>query len=126
MSDCISGDENERIQKCYQMLLSLKQFQVAALEGGENMQQGILSKHDFYKQTKEANQVDRKLKWIKKRCVKWLKKWCNTVSEEAVIQNSILYKNHHFWVPENMITEFLWFTHNEPPNSHQEWDWIKN
>ena len=56
------------------MLLSLKQFQVAALKGGESMQQGILSKHDFYKQIKEANQIDRELKQIKKRCVKQLKK----------------------------------------------------
>ena len=52
------------------MLLSSEQFQVAALEGGESMQQGTSSKHNFYEQVKEVNQVDRELKWIKKRCVK--------------------------------------------------------
>ena len=62
MSDCISGDENEKIQEHYQVFLSLKQFQITALEGGENMQQGTFSKHNFYEWVKKANQVDRKLK----------------------------------------------------------------
>ena len=70
MLDCILDDEDERIQECYQVLLPPEQFQVTALEGGESTQQGILSKHNFYKQIKEANQVDRKLKQIKKKCVK--------------------------------------------------------
>ena len=77
------------------MLLSLKWFQVAALEGGKNTQQGISDKHDFYKQIKEANQVNKELKWIKKKYVKWLKKYCDTVSNRAVVQNSIFYKNHY-------------------------------
>ena len=69
MSDCIPGNEDERIQGHYQVLLSSEQFQVAALEGGENTQQGTPSKHDFYEQVKEVNQIDRELEWIKKRCV---------------------------------------------------------
>ena len=78
------------------MLLSLKWFQVAALEGGESTQQSTSDKHNFYEQVKEANQVDRELKQIKKRCVKWSEEWCDTVSKKAVIQNSILYKNYYF------------------------------
>ena len=70
MSNCILGDEDERIQEHYQVLLSLKQFQVAALKGGESIQQGTFSKHNFYEQIKEVNQVDRGLKQVKKRCVK--------------------------------------------------------
>ena len=70
MSDCISDDEDERIQKCYQMLLSLKWFQITALKEGESMQQNISSEHDFYKWVKEINQVNKKLKQIKKKCVK--------------------------------------------------------
>ena len=77
------------------MLLSLKQFQVAALKGRESMQQGTFGKHDFYKWVKKTNQVDKKLKWIKRRCVKWSEEWCDTVLKKAVIQNSILYKNHY-------------------------------
>ena len=69
MSDCIPDDEDERIQEHYQVLLSPEWFQVAALEGGESTQQGIPGKHDFYEWVKEANQVDRGLEWIKKRCV---------------------------------------------------------
>ena len=67
------------------MLLLSEWFQIAALKGEENTQQSIFSKHNFYKQIKEVNQVNRKLKWIKKKCVKQLKEWCDTVSEEAVI-----------------------------------------
>ena len=44
------------------MLLSLKQFQVAVLKGGESIQQGTPGKHNFYEQIKEVNQVDRELK----------------------------------------------------------------
>ena len=55
MSDCIPDDEDERIQEHYQVLLSLKWFQVAALEGGESTQQGTPGEHDFYEQVKEAN-----------------------------------------------------------------------
>ena len=47
MSNCIFDDEDEKIQKHYQMLLSLKQFQVAALKGGESTQQGTPGKHNF-------------------------------------------------------------------------------
>ena len=32
---------------------------------------------------------------FKKKCVKQSEKWCDTVSEKAVIQNLILYKNDH-------------------------------
>ena len=49
MSDCISGNENEKIQKCYQMLLSLKWFQIAVLKEGKNIQQSTPSEHNFYK-----------------------------------------------------------------------------
>ena len=77
------------------MLLSSEQFQIAVLEGGESTQQGTPGKHDFYKQVKEANQVNKELEQIKKRCVEQLEKWCDTVSEKAVIQDSILYKNYH-------------------------------
>ena len=49
------------------------------------MQQGTPSKHNFYKWVKKANQIDRKLKQIKKKCVKQLKKWHNTVLKKAVI-----------------------------------------
>ena len=69
MSDCIPDDKNEKIQKCYQVLLSPEQFQVTTLKGGESTQQGTSTKHNFYKQVKEANQVNRELKQIKKRCV---------------------------------------------------------
>ena len=55
MSDCIPDDKDEKIQEHYQVLLSLKQFQVAALEGGESMQQGTPSECDFYEQVKKAN-----------------------------------------------------------------------
>ena len=55
MSDCISGDEDERIQECYQVLLSLEWFQVAALEGEESTQQGTPDEHNFYEWVKEAN-----------------------------------------------------------------------
>ena len=85
MSNCIPDNENERIQGCYQVLLSLKWFQVAALKGGESTQQGTPSECDFYKQVKEVNQVDRKLKQIKKKCVKCLEKWCDTVLKGAVV-----------------------------------------
>ena len=78
------------------MLLLSEQFQVTVLKRRENTQQSTFSKHDFYKQVKEVNQINKELKQIKKRCVKQLKKWHNTVSEKAVIQNSILYKNYHF------------------------------
>ena len=101
------------------MLLSLKWFQVAALKGGESMQQGTFSKHNFYEWVKKMNQVDRKLKWIKKKCVKWSEGWHNTVSKKAVIQDSILYKDHHLWVFKNMITEFFWLTYDEPFSDHQ-------
>ena len=70
ISDCISDDENEKIQRHYQVLLSSKQFQITALKGGESMQQGTPGEHNFYEWVKEANQVDRGLEWIKKRCVK--------------------------------------------------------
>ena len=69
MSDCIPDDEDERIQECYQVLLPPEQFKTAALEGRESTQQGTPSKHNFYEQVKEANQVDRELEQIKKRCV---------------------------------------------------------
>ena len=55
------------------MLLSLKWFQIAALKKEKSTQQGIFNKHNFYKQIKKMNQVDRELKQIKKRCVKQLK-----------------------------------------------------
>ena len=48
MSDCIPDDKNERIQKCYQVLLSLKWFQVAVLKRGKSMQQSIFGEHNFY------------------------------------------------------------------------------
>ena len=126
MSDCISGNEDEKIQRHYQVLLSPEQFQVAALEGGESMQQGTLSKHNFYEQVKEANQVNRELEWIKKRCVKQSERWYDTVPEEAVVQDSILYKNHHLWISESMITELLQLTHNESSSDHQEQNQIRN
>ena len=47
MSDCIFDDENEKIQECYQVLLSLKQFQIAVLKGRKSTQQSIFNKHDF-------------------------------------------------------------------------------
>ena len=74
MSDCIPNNENEKIQKHYQMLLLLEQFQVVALKERESMQQGISDKYNFYKQVKKVNQIDRELKQIKKKCVKQLKK----------------------------------------------------
>ena len=52
------------------MLLSSKQFQITALKGEENTQQGISDKHNFYEQVKEINQVNKELKQIKKKCVK--------------------------------------------------------
>ena len=61
MSNCIPDNKDEKIQGCYQMLLPPEQFQVTTLEGGESTQQGTPSKHDFYEQVKEANQVDREL-----------------------------------------------------------------
>ena len=48
MSDCIPDDENEKIQRCYQVLLPPEQFKATALKGGESMQQGTPSEHDFY------------------------------------------------------------------------------
>ena len=108
------------------MLLSLKQFQVTALKEGESMQQGISDEHDFYEWVKEVNQIDRELKQIKKKCVTWFKEWHNTVSEKAVIQDLILYKNYCFWVSESMITELLWLTHNEPLNDHQGQNWTRS
>ena len=77
------------------MLLSSEWFQVTALEGGESMQQGTPSEHNFYEQVKEVNQVDKELKQIKKRYVKQLEGWHDTVLKGAVVQDSILYKNHH-------------------------------
>ena len=62
MSDCISDNEDERIQGCYQVLLPPEQFQITALEKGESTQWSTSSKHNFYKQVKKANQVNRKLK----------------------------------------------------------------
>ena len=35
------------------------------------MQQGTSDEHDFYEWVKEVNQIDKKLKQIKKRCVKY-------------------------------------------------------
>ena len=43
--NCISGDEDKKIQGCYQVLLSLEWFQAAR---GESMQQGTPSKCNFY------------------------------------------------------------------------------
>ena len=126
MSDCIPDNENERIWECYQVLLPPERFQVTALEGGESTQQGTPSKHDFYEQVKEVNWVDRELEWIKKRCVKWSEGWCDTVLKGAVVQDSILYKDHHFWVLKNMIIELLQLTHDEPPSGHQGWDWTRS
>ena len=37
------------------MLLSLKQFQITALKGGESTQQGTPDKHNFYEQIKKVN-----------------------------------------------------------------------
>ena len=67
------------------MLLSLKWFQATALGGGESTQQGILDEHNFYKWVKEANQIDRELKQIKKKCVKQPEEWHDTVSEKVLI-----------------------------------------
>ena len=61
MLDYISDDKDERIQEHYQVLLSLKWFQVAALKGGESTQQSTLSKYNFYEWVKEVNQVDKEL-----------------------------------------------------------------
>ena len=108
------------------MLLPLEQFQITALKGGESTQQGTLSEHNFYEQVKKANQINRELKQTKKKCVKQSEEWHDTVLEETVIQNSILYKNHCLWISESMIIELLWLAHNEPPNDHQRWDWIKS
>ena len=72
MSDCIPGNENERIQGHYQVLLPLEWFQITALERGGNIQWGTSGEHNFYEWVKEVNQVDRELEWIKKRCVKQL------------------------------------------------------
>ena len=74
MLNCIFNDKNKRIQEYYQVFLSLKQFQIAVLKKGKSMQQSISDKHDFYKQIKEINQIDRELKQIKKKCVKQLKR----------------------------------------------------
>ena len=52
------------------MLLSSKQFQIAVLERRESTQQSTSDKHNFYKQIKKANQINKKLEQIKKRCVK--------------------------------------------------------
>ena len=100
------------------MLLSLEWFQVTALEGGESTQQGTPGEHDFYKRVKEANRVDRELERPEG--------WCDTVPEGAVVQDSILYKDHHLWVPESMITELLQLTHDESPSGHQGQDWIRS
>ena len=35
-----------------------------------------------------------------------------------MIQDLIFYKDYYLWVFESMITEFLWFTHDEPFNGH--------
>ena len=126
MSDCIPNDENEKIQEHYQVLLPLKQFQITALKGRESTQQGTPGKHNFYEWVKEVNWVDKELEWIKKRCVKWPEEWCDIVLKKAVIQNSILYKNHYLWISESMITELLWLTHNEPPSGHQGQNWTRN
>ena len=77
------------------MLLSSEQFQVTALKGEESTQQSISDKHNFYKQIKEVNQVNRELEQIKRKCVKQSEEWHNTVSEKSMIQNSILYKDYH-------------------------------
>ena len=90
------------------------------------MQQGTPDKHNFYEQTKKANQVNRKLKQIKKRCVKQSERWCDTVLKKTMIQNLILYKNHHFWISESIITELLQFTHNESFSDYQRQDWIRS
>ena len=62
MSDYILDDENEKIQRHYQVLLSLKWFQVTALEERKSTQQSTSDKYDFYEQVKKTNQIDRKLK----------------------------------------------------------------
>ena len=69
------------------MLLLPKWFQVTALEGGESTQQGTPGEHNFYEQVKEANQVDRELEQIKRRCVEQPEGWCDTVPEGAVVQD---------------------------------------
>ena len=43
------------------MLLSPEWFQITALKGKENMQQGISDKYDFYKWIKEVNQINKEL-----------------------------------------------------------------
>ena len=126
MSNCIFDDENERIQEYYQMLLSPEWFQVTALEGEESTQQGTPGKHNFYKWVKKVNWVNRELKQIKRKCVKQSEGWHDTVPEGAVVQNSIFYKNHHFWISKSIITELLWLTYNEPLNDHQEQNWTKS
>ena len=126
MLNCIPDNENERIQKHYQVLLSSEQFQIAVLKREESTQQSTLSKHNFYKQIKEVNQIDRKLKQIKKKCVKQSEKWYDTVSKKTMIQNSIFYKNHYLWVSENIITEFFQLTHNESFNDHQRQNQTRN
>ena len=108
------------------MLLSPERFQVTALEGGESMQQGTPGKHNFYEWVKEVNWVDRELEWIKKRCVEHSEGWCDTVLKGAVVQDSILYKDHCLWVFESMIIELLWLTHNELFSGHQGWDWTRS
>ena len=55
MLNCISDDEDERIQEHYQMFLSSEQFQITALKEKESTQQSIFDEHNFYKQIKEAN-----------------------------------------------------------------------
>ena len=85
MLNCISNNEDEKIQECYQVLLSSEWFQVAALKGRESTQQSTPGKHNFYEQVKEANQVDRELEQIKRRCVKQPEGWHDTVPEEAVV-----------------------------------------
>ena len=55
MLNCISGDEDKRIQEHYQVLLSLKWFKAAALEGRKSMQQSTPGEHNFYEQVKKVN-----------------------------------------------------------------------
>ena len=48
------------------MLLLSEWFQIAVLKEKENIQQSIFDKYNFYKQIKKINQINRKLKQIKK------------------------------------------------------------
>ena len=58
--------------------------------------------------------------------MKWSEKWCDTVLERAVIQNSNFYKDYCFWIFKSMITELFWLTYNESLNGHQGQDWTKS